>query len=196
MTPIVTELPWLDAAMSKWIHKTARANFWRVAQLCDLEELVQDGYLCYAKCRARYVDPRKDLTGGKDDIRWFQSLVKTTFERYIHSLAAKHKGINQVAVSQVAANPDTSDELIYDRFLPAQEEEGTLMALIATAPQEVKELMLLLAADGLDLIQYQRRRFKRRLLRETTNELYCRLLGRNPAEENLVRKVRAHFAGM
>src|SRR6185312_11865843 len=132
----------LDAGMRGWIVRTAKREYWRVAQLCDFPDLVQDGYLCYAKCRRAYLDPRPDLTGTRDEKRWFQSLVKTTYTNHIHTLAAKHKGVSELPASQLAAD-DSGEDAVWAR-LPSQPELGTLQALVASAPAEIKQLMILL----------------------------------------------------
>ena len=183
----------LDAGMRGFIVNTAKREYWRVAELCDYDDLVQDGYFCYAKCRQRYLDTRKDLTGTKAERRWFQSLVKTTFFNHISTLAAKHKGVSVKAVSQLPAAEAMSENELWDTLMPSTPEEGTLRTLLASAPAEIKQLAVLLASDGLSLLGFERKRKGRRLLRETTNEYYCRLIGKNPEADDIVGRVRAYF---
>ena len=183
----------LDAGMRGFIVNTAKREYWRVAELCDYDDLVQDGYLCYAKCKRTYLDHRKDLTGSKGERRWFQSLVKTTFFNHISTRASKHKGVSVKAVSQLPAAEAMSENELWDTLMPSTPEEGTLRTLLASAPAEIRQLAMLLASDGLSLLGFERKRKGRRLLRETTNEFYCRITGLDPAKYDLVGQVRAYF---
>ena len=191
---------YLDAGMKGWIVNTARKEYWRVQQLCDIEDLIQDGYVCFAKCRNRYVGthtkgrtylPPKNPT--KDHLRHFQSLVKTTFSNHISTLAAKHKGVNVLAVSQVKKVETTADSVVWDKFLPQQAEQASLYSLVKNAPEEIKQLVTLLVSDGLDLLKFERKRVGRRAIRETNNEFYCRLLHLDPAKTDMVGQLREYF---
>ena len=46
----VSEDPFFDAGVRGWIVKTAYKHYWRVSSYYEFDDLVQDGYLCYAKC--------------------------------------------------------------------------------------------------------------------------------------------------
>ena len=162
---------YLDAGMKGWIVNTARKEYWRVQQLEDLDDLIQDAYVCYYKCRNRYVGtrtkgrtylPPKNPT--KDHLRHFQSLVKTTFSNHISTLAAKHKGVNVLAVSQVKKVETTADSAVWDKFLPQQAEQASLYSLVKNAPEEIKQLVTLLVSDGLDLLKFERKRVGRRAI--------------------------------
>lgn len=53
--------PYLDAGMEGYIRNLAVREYWRVAgwygpRETGLDDLIQDGYMCFARCRARYVD--------------------------------------------------------------------------------------------------------------------------------------------
>jgi hypothetical protein len=45
---------YLDAGLKGWIVNTAKRNYWRVASYYELDDLISDGYLAYAVCKARY----------------------------------------------------------------------------------------------------------------------------------------------
>jgi len=190
---------YLDEGMRGWIVNTALKEHWRVEQLTEVDDLIQDGYLCYAKCRNRYIGKKTSHTylppkhPTKDNLRHFQSLVKTAFMNHIFTLAAKHKGVNVYAVSQVKKQETTADNAVWDKFLPQQPEQASLFSLVANAPEEIKQLVTLLVSDGLDLLKFERRRKGRRALRETNNEFYCRILGIDPANTDMVGKLRDYF---
>lgn len=199
---------YLDAGMRGWIANTARKNFWRVAHWYELDDLIQDGYICFAKCRARYVGKRNMVNSRGERCRYlpernpdktarqhFAALVKITYHNHITDLAKSRMRLEDHAVSQLCT-PEQSAEEYLDTQLPPEPEAATLAVLLAGAPAEVAELLRVLAADGLDLLRFQRRRVGRRLLRETSNEFYCRLLGKDPNTVDVLAQVRAYFGSM
>lgn len=186
---LVNALPknaYFDEGLRGYLLSTARREYWRVSQLCDLSELVQDGVMIGFKCYQRYVSPRTDLTGSKDDRKWFQAIVKTAYMNHISSLAAKHKGVSVLPASDFA---DEEGEDIFERCGVASSELSTLGAMIAQAPWELLQLVRLLAGDGTAALGFQRKGRGR----ETTNEYYCRLLGVDPTERDLVGELRTYF---
>lgn len=188
------ENPYIDAGLRGFILNTARREYWRVCELCDLSDLVQDGVMLAWKCYQRYVLPRTDLTGSKGDRRWFQALVKTSFMNHISSLAAKHKGVSVRPAADFAALAEDGDAYdVLEQNAPPAPELGTLAALLAQAPRELLELVRLLAGDGKEALSFLR---KGRAGRETTNEYYCRLLNVNPRERDLLKELREHFGNV
>lgn len=191
---LVRSLPqnvYLDAGLRGFILNTAKREYWRVAELCDLADLVQDGVMIAWKCHSRYVAPRTDLTGSKGDRRWFQALVKTSYMNHIASLSTKHKGVSVKSASEFLT--DDSDDDILERNGATAPELGTLGAMLAQAPWELLELIRLLAGDGKEALGFKR---KGRAGRETTNEYYSRLLGVDPNERNLINELREHFGNV
>lgn len=185
--------PYLDAGMKGWIVNTAKREYWRVTELCDLQDLVQDGYLCYAKCRCAYPKLSGVKNPTKDHRRQFQALVSMAFANHISSLAVKHKGVSVQAVSQLMRAGEIDDGTLLEQLMPSQPEQATFLALLASAPAEIKQLIELLISDGLDLLKFERKRTHRRLLRETTNEFYCRILHLDPITHNIAEQIRTYF---
>jgi DNA-directed RNA polymerase specialized sigma24 family protein len=209
--PELNRDPYLDEGMRGFIHSTARKEFWRVASWYELDDLVQDGYMCYYKCRDRYGVLSVKNHPSKADKKWMMSLVKTTFLNHVrHKLAGKMRYGHEVPVSQLGA-PEAEFGDIWDSgIIPPQSEEATLAAMVAQAPYEIKQLMCLLAGDGAEVLGFKRsrnratevgtgkaRRVKqgRRPIRETTNAYYCRVLGLNSDQHDLLKMVRDYFNG-
>lgn len=180
----------LDAGMRGFIINTARKEFWRVASWYEFDDLVQDGYLCFAKCYSRYVRTQPHLTGTPDERRWFQALVRTTFYNHITDLAKDRMRLHEEAASHFLSQPGETPEDILEKNLPAQQELGSLSVLLAQAPWELLELIRLLAKDAGG---FQWQKVGRRSLRETTNEHYCRLLQIDPQERDIVGELKEHF---
>ena len=187
--------PFLDDGMRGFIMNTARKNCWRVSELTDLPDLVQDGYLCYYKCKRAYASLTATETPTNRQIREFQALVKTTFLNHIHTLAAKHKGISIRPASSFAPTDPSQEVTVLEEHMPPQQETASLLTLLSQAPEEIKQLIVLLAGDGAQALGFKRSKApkQRRELRETTNEYFCRLLGRDPATTDMVAQVRAYL---
>jgi hypothetical protein len=205
--------------MRGFIVNTAKENYWRVAAWYDLEDLIQDGYMCYYKCRQRYILEGQEWQHGdkaraeergevgktfkplpKDnpknsDIKWFQFIVGRAFHNHIFSLASRHARHVEVNVSALApAGVETAVDIIWDKVCPPQDEEASLMVKLAEAPKEIKQLLQVLvddAVDGFRWTRYGRRWSQRR--RETTNEYYCRLVGLDPKQVDLVAQIEQYF---
>lgn len=202
--------PYLDAGMEGFIRRTAVKEFWRVSYWYDdVADLVQDGYLCFAKCRARYVDKLKTLPATNptiDDKRQMMAAVKTTFERHVKFVLTQHiKDGWEVPVSQLVRAGAEEPADPWDALTPAQESEGGLIDLVKSLPAEIQQLIVILAGDGAEALGVRRERIhirttaggaprvvrSKRRIRETTNQYYCRLVGLDPREHDLAGQVRS-----
>lgn len=193
--------PYLDAGMRGWIVTTARKNHRRIANY-DVEDLIQEGYACYYKCRDRYVGkrPRMGRTGlcrflpvnnpDRTALRHFQALVKTTFSNHITTLVIKQPSGWELPVSSLGRE-DQSFEAIWDTIIPPADEVASATVLLQNAPGEIKQLFQLLIDDALELTGYRRLGRRKHSARETTNEYYCRLLRIPPYD--LVGTVEKYF---
>lgn len=193
MTTKQQQDPYLDKGMKGFIVNVARKEFWKVASYYEFQDLVQDGYLCYSKCKQRLHARLQVENPTKEQRREVQAFVARAFFNHISTLASKRMGVHEQPVSSLLSEEANSETELWDKLLPSTPEEGTLRTLLASAPAEIKQLAMLLASDGLSLLGFERKRKGRRLLRETTNEYYCRLVGRNPETDDLVGRVRAYF---
>ena len=185
----------LDPGMKGFIVNTANREHWRVAQIYPgsdgLQDLIQDGYLCFYKCVRAYPQISSVKAPTKDQRRHFQALVKTAFANHIHTLAAKRKDVAEVVVSQVL--PEGADESALWDKLPPQQELASFTSLIASAPTEIKQLVELLVGDGMSILGFKRTKKRRRALRETNNEFYCRLLGLDSTKVDMVGRLKEYF---
>lgn len=196
--------PYLDDGMRGYIYKTAITNHGRIANF-DVDDLVQEGYFCYYKCRSRYVGkeglkkrdgtPCRFLPETNPDTeakRHFQSLVFTTFSNVISTLALKQPRGWELAITDLTALNQSTDAA-WDALLPASDELATVTLQLQSAPIAVRRLLALLVKDAVQLPSYRRfgkRRFTSR--RETTNQWFCRLLHLPPGTD-IIGQVNKHF---
>ena len=157
----------LDAGMHRWIRNTATKNLWRMPPYYDVDDLIQEGYLAYAKCALKYPHVK--------EVRHFMALVKVSFVNQIHSLANRH-------TKRLAVN--ICDELLADTAsIP---EHVTFHVLVKQLPNELQELITILLNDARPMLRFTDG------TRETTNEYFCRLIG-IPPEVNVLAVFKEHF---
>lgn len=113
-----------------WIYNHATKNYWRVADFCELDDLIQDGLMKAYECRRRY--------GNDIDPPHFMALVKTAFYRHITEML-RHSRAEQEHVSRV---PDLAGEMSDDRYVdrisPKEEPEQDFVALVAQMPEALR----------------------------------------------------------
>ena len=161
---------------------TARANYWRVSSWYDLEDLIQDGMECYARCKDRY-----QFVANQSH---FMSLVKKTYINYIHNLAIKKSRELDMPISNFILE-DVYPLQAVDEVAGPQPETSTFRVLLGKLPTELKELLFILVNDARD-IPYLTREDR---TRETNNEYFNRLIGTDPARYDIEEMFRKHFAG-
>lgn len=205
-----TEDGYLDAGMRGWIFRTAVENVYKIAGY-RVEDLVQDGYMCFYKCRNRYVGVRglrkRDGTPcrylpkrpDKEARKHFQALVKTAFGNHISTLATRHPASSERLMVDMV-HPLQTEEQVWDTLMPPEQEVASVSALLEAAPGEIKRLFALLVDDALEFAGYRRRvgeledsgRYRLKWRRETNNEYFCRLL-KLPSNYDIVGQVENYF---
>lgn len=160
----------LDAGMRGWIVNCAKKNIWRVPTWYDLDDLIQDGFICYCHCRIRYAHI--------EETRHFMALVKTSFANHIHDLANKRTRTTEKLVP-----PDSPT--LSGVELP----EGMFLTLLKQLPRELQGLIeiLLESAWNIPMLRYANG------ARETNNQYLCRLLDVDPETVNVMAIFKEHF---
>jgi hypothetical protein len=196
--------PYLDAGVRGWIVTTARKNYWKVASWYEITDLIQDGYLCYAKCRARFIPQEDTPEPTHDDRKRFMAFFQMAYINQITDLANSRTktpetamaGLSEKQADAVEAWASSASEL----------GGGSLSLLLTQAPAEIMEMLKLILVDGVANGPYLKSRLRkkllpnganprmvkgRRALRETTEEHYDRCLGRT----GVVAQLRAYLLG-
>jgi hypothetical protein len=197
---------YLDEGMLGWFERTARKEHWRMAAWYELKDLVQDGYVCYCKCRNAYAlqDPKPGHPSlntdnpTREQRRHFMALVKTTYYNHIMTLASKFSVVVEEATPATSLPGERGGSL--EELLPPQAEEASLFLALANAPAELKDMVERLVRDGLDGGDYLRThlcrdgnriRRMRQAVRETTAEYWERVLGTPDLPQKLAAYLRA-----
>jgi hypothetical protein len=200
---------YFDAGLQGWIKNKARQEYWRVSRWYELGDLIQDGYICYLKCRNKYAlnppDPgAMPLNTGsptQEQRRHFMALVKTTFFNHIMTLSSEFaaSAIEDNISNSGLSGPDGQPATIEDLLPPYHEEASAILAVLS-APAEISDAIQKLINDGAEGGKYLRSRLRRngnrvtrgrRALRETTSEHLARVLGNPDLPGQIVAYLRS-----
>lgn len=189
---------YFDAGLRGWLKTTAVAEHWRVASWYDVDDLVQDGYICYIKCRDRYtfsppmIEGYQDLRlkrghePNKTQRQHFMSLVQRAFRNHVHTLSCKYPVLREQPLSDVVREGKPDEPVTMEELVPVVPEEISALYAIVNAPTEIGEAIVKLVNDGVDGSKYLRSRLRSRdgrikkgrlAIRETTEEHHTRILG-------------------
>lgn len=210
---VLRKQPYLDSGVRGWLRTTAIAEHWRVAGWYSVDDLFQDGFICYCKCRNAYTlsvpEPGDRPDGYKHQNlftadptemqrKHFMNLVQRAFYNHIYTLSMRYPITREQPFAEITL--EGSDEPVTAEELLAPEPEG-ISALVAVlqAPTEIGDAITKLINDGIDGGRYLRSRLRRTAsgrivrgkyeLRETTEEHFARVVG----DPELPQRVRAYL---
>ena len=149
-----------DLIMASWMNRYARKNLWRVIHVCDLDDLVQEGHVIFAKCNARY--------GHVQERRHFMALFQRMFTNTIHDLARD---------GYVRVGPG-HQPVILGEYTGYSFNEGPLRVALKELSASARLVLALFdTPDGRQRLQtgIHKRRFGG--ARETTSAFLCRVAG-------------------
>jgi hypothetical protein len=176
----------MDAGAEKWLYKTAHKNFWRVSDLCDFDDLVQDGHMCYARVLMKYqrIPRRVRLTPH------IMSLFQRTFLNHIHDMAKYRTrySFQKRAGDLVPEEVDTEHD-IWDHIADGID-VFDFEKLISEAPAHVARLLRAIMSAGSEFFLEKPYLTRRDGKRETTNERLCHLVGADPSRMDLATELR------
>lgn len=167
---------WEDPYKS-WAAAYVHKNAWRVVNLFDEEECLQEcGALVFARCCQYYVGKVEGLNP-----KWFMSLFKRAVANEIHTWSVKSKekreGLANYAIEVRSKVEDIeyAPTILQAAIAEASDELKTVIAAIGTAPTEFLELLLEEAND------------------KTWSRRLCRLCG-IAINENIISELRSLLA--
>lgn len=159
----------MDEPARKWTIKFANRQFWRVANLMDLDDLIAEG--SYVWCR---IQTRKVLQTHRE----VMAIYRIAFANHIHDLsvrATRERSMLEV-VGDVNSLNSASDH-----------NPGPLLRLLDSLPDDLRLYLGVLATDlGARLLR-QPYRVRHGGRRETTQERLQRLVGRDVSPDRIRR---------
>lgn len=175
----------MDQGARAWMLLTVKKNYWRVAHWYGYDDLVQDGFMCWARVVHRYETEK----GRVRSRRHLMQLFKTTFSNHIHDLSKQWtKSPHEDKILDVIASPSEGES--FDG-LECEGDACAFERLLAEAPQSLRPLLAALLRDGPSKTLRAAYRVRRDGTRETINERLCRLIGANPHDYDYATALRS-----
>jgi hypothetical protein len=178
----------LDEAMRKWICLRSHREYHRVAKWMEVDDLIQDGYMIFAKCRLKY-------SGKITERRHFMALVKTAFNNHITDLAnarsiyGRNEPGGEIALSHLFPDVDVSEWFAENGAMIEPEAELEYLQGEAKFPVSAA-IQLFTTEAGSELL-----RERPQMRRETLNRYMCRLIGVDAEEYDLPALIRSFLSG-
>jgi DNA-directed RNA polymerase specialized sigma24 family protein len=177
---------YFDSTMRGWMRNAAASALRKYPWLetrYEIDDLVQEGYLCFCKCWDTYQHLFDVEQPSEKQRRHFMSLVQVSFLNRVSNMNTRRKHENAVFF--------TSD---WESWLGAAEEVTTLLMLLRQAPAEIKDVIDKLTSD-FEFPPYQKHKLRKGsikgfCLRETTREYWQRVLG----EPDVENKLHSYFS--
>lgn len=168
----------LDDGGRRWLLKTARSNYWRVAHFMDFDDLVQDGFWQWCRIASKY--------SHINHMPHLMSLFKITFINHLNSVTKKNSRVRLEFFDDLAPALDGESVGDHSKFLTSDDyDTARFIERMSMAPDPVRSLLnVLLSSDELTPLKgCPRQRLSG--VRETTNERLCRLIGIDPTQFDL-----------
>lgn len=173
----------MDRGARAWLIVVAVDNFWRVAKWYELPDLIQDGYMVWARVVKKY-----EVDAGRVRSRpHLMRLFKTAYLNHINDLSnAKTRALLEVLVGDLVGDVDDPWDVV-GAICP----DAEMQSCIAEAPAIIgRVLSRLITCDGRALRSLHR--VAADGTRGTLNSRLCRMAGVDP-DIDLVGELRAYF---
>lgn len=168
----------MDAGARNWMYKFVNKQYWRVAAWVEYDDLIQDGYGEYYEVLKRY--PQAIEASHK--MRLFQLCFRSKIEDLVR---ANTKQVDD-ARSDIL-DVYTGDAVLLPDF-------SNLHVLLIKAPQLIKEALQLLTNEKTrEALQQPFAKYDNGR-RETLNERWCLLMGRDPSKLDIVKELKTYFS--
>lgn len=169
----------LDDGARRWLVNTARKNLWRVASWYELDDLIQEGYMCWQRGVTKYPNVKNY------SVR--MGLFKVIFTNHIHTMSTKRtRQIQELGFC------DLDEEQFFNIVETRPCEFAELLRCVSEAAGPVGRLIKQLLHG--DAITKPHRRWGD-LRRELTQEKFCRMLGLPPDAIDLHRMLLDYLGG-
>lgn len=183
----------MDTGARAWLLKTAKDNYWRISEWYDLNDLIQDGHVCWWRVVMKYetrlhrIRPRKHI----------MALFMRTYSNHIHDLSKgetrRPKEVRILDAIKPTRGAPLQNEYNAWQALERECDASEFDRLVAEAPAILRSLLRVILADG----QSPRLRAQFRIgsdgERETTNQRLCKLIGANPDEYDYATALRSYL---
>lgn len=169
-------VPQWEGPIEGMVANMARKHLWRMPPDVEKDDLVQDGFVLFTKCAAKY-------GATVTEARHFMALMSKAMYRRITDLANDRTDRHEVSAEAVS-NPGEMDRPATCRHL----EDLEVRLMMEDAPEVVRRLSVALHAT-------EQQSFARvGGVRETHSDYYARVAGA-PSGRRLMRQINKFVAG-
>jgi DNA-directed RNA polymerase specialized sigma24 family protein len=165
----------MDKSAQRWMFKYAHKNYWRVASWYELDDLVQEGYMCWWRVIRHYPDAT--------DVPHVMRLFQRTFSNRIHDLSKKRTAQLDLPIADCVSSEEAEATFIERNDVSVSDLHG-----LAHAATTVRNAICALVEQA-DKLRAPTRRYSDGK-RQTTNEKLCSLTGCDPSMIDLVAEIK------
>ena len=177
--------PKFKGEIEGYIKNHLKKNFWRVANIMDYEDVLQEAVITFIEVVKRYESVVSNPA-------WFMSLFKKAWHDRFYDLAqSASKAKKEVVVDWGAIERSLDDEDSKPALpIDSVENYGPLLHRINSASPELKQICTILftaPAETLAIIQQELRSSGSKLC--GLNKVFCTLIGVDPTKTNLRKQL-------
>lgn len=172
-----TYSPEYDGPIAGYVVNHLQANYWRVASSMEREEVLQEAYLTFLRCKKLYPDV--------EEAKHFMALFKTAWYRQFNDLSNRDTKL-RVEVPLPTMRDDEGHEREIE-MVGELENDGLLAITIQQAPSEVKAVLTLFLSAPQELLE-----LALSAVRAGNNKHLCRMLGLNK-NIDVIRMTEEYF---
>lgn len=169
----------MDRSARGWLYNTARQHYWRVASWYEFEDLVQDGFMHWARVCQRYPHLSSRLQHARHR-RNLMSLFQRTYMNHLNDLANERRRAPEVVPLDTIADREAC-------------EFAELMQCCQEAPWPMNKVLAILLSDAGAQKLSAAYRVRRDGTRETFNERLCRIAGLDPSPLDLPTQLKNYL---
>ncbi len=166
------------SVVEPYVRNFLKKNYWKVETLMPYEDALSEAKLQFIRTISRLEKRNCEIKNEKH----LMSLFKTSWSNHFITLA--NKATNERFVTTLS-NSDNQDLLI-DQVIGDMGNMGEIEILLQKAPSEIKQVISMLLNSPIEAIEVIRDNFFTN--KTKSNQLLCKLLGKNPNAVNLVQK--------
>ncbi len=135
--------PIFKGPIEGWTVNYCTSNFWRVSSMMEFEDLLQDAYIVFLRCEARYPE--------LDTPQHFMSLYKRAWANHVTDLANEATQLRAVRSIHQGVGED-DEPLQIAEGVGELENAGYLVTLVGQAPEEVRRVLALMLQAPQEII--------------------------------------------
>lgn len=175
--------PIFPGPIQGWFVNYSRANYWKVKRTLPWEDLEQEAYVVFLRCKRKYPE--------LDTPQHFMSLFQRAWINHFTDLANRDTQ-DRVVVSQIGESSDGSE--ISFESVGEVDNDGMLAIMIKEAPREISMVLNLFLNAPTELAEVALASWRGKDKRCTAggSKRICQLLGL-PLDYDVMGKVEEYF---